>query len=433
MPPAVHPVRPARLLALLIVLGLGCEPSSAKIQSWKGDQPEGTEKLAAVVADPGVDPRLRGEAAAALVETGHSQEMEAAIAGLDIDARAAMVPRAVQGMTPLVAGGGERAAEARAALYALREQIAAADARVRIDAVLFPALVADVRAGRARAGRLAVKDMLVGIGPPIVQSLLPLLEDPAVPFPTIVEVIDKVGDVDAKNKAGAALVTRAGKLPALPEDLPPALNTLGGQAPADFLMKVVDGTNPIDAERAATALAKLYRAQGVASFAARKAGTPTTAPALREKLFVVTEESHSDESKQALLAMIRGSLEPATRYRAFRALLKSAGGGGILEGLEAFPAAATYTHDDVHQQIVAPLSAMPGFDTRPPLFKAFESRAPLARLVAVLVIGNMGFESDAANLDKLAKDQGAVKGLPPDDRVGRQATRMAATLRAKKS
>ena len=79
------------------------------------------------------------------------------------------------------------------------------------------------------------------------------------------------------------------------------------------------------------------------------------------------------------------------------------------------------------------MSAMPGFDTRPPMFKAFESRSPLARLVAILVIGNMGFESDAANIEKLAKDQGAVKGLPPDDRVGRQATRVAAALRAKKS
>jgi hypothetical protein len=420
-------------LLVVAVGAVACGPSSAKIQSWKGQEPEGTQKLAAVVGDPGVDPALRGEAAAALVETGHNQELESAIAGLDIDARAALVPRAVVGLTPLVASGGDRAGEARAALYALREQVAAADARVRIDAVLFPALVADVRAGRERAGRLAVKDMLVGIGPPIVQSLLPLLEDPAVPFASIVEVMDKVGDTDTKDRAGAALVTRAGKLPSLPETLPPAMNTLGGQAPADFLMKVVDGSNPTDAERAAAALAKLYRAKGVASFAARKAGTPTTAPALRDKLFVVTEESHSDEAKQALLALIRGSLEPATRYRAFRALLKSAGGGGLLEGLEAFPANASYTHDDVHQQIVAPVSAMPGFDTRPPMFKAFESKAPLARLVAVLVIGNMGFESDAANLDKLAKDQGAVKGLPPDDRVGRQATRMAAQLRTKKS
>ena len=142
-------------LFLLVAVGAAaCGPSSAKIQSWKGQEPEGTQKLAAVVGDPGVDPALRGEAAAALVETGHSQELEAAIAGLDIDARAALVPRAVVGLTPLVAGGGDRAGEARAALYALREQIAAADARVRIDAVLFPALVADVRAGRD-AGRPA--------------------------------------------------------------------------------------------------------------------------------------------------------------------------------------------------------------------------------------------------------------------------------------
>jgi hypothetical protein len=428
------PVPTIRLLPLLLALPLvACGPSSAKIQAWKTD-PAGADRLVQVIKDGSAAPALRGEAVAALVESGHGQEMEAAVAGLDIDARTALTPRAVVGLVPLLGSRtGEQAGEARAALYMLREQTAAEDARARIDAGLFPALVDDVRAGRARAGRLAVKDMLIGIGPPILPRLTPLLEDPAVPFETVVEVVDKVGDGEARDRAAAALVARARKLPALPEPLPPALATLGGQAAADYLMGVVDRPDATQAERAAAALVRLRRAKGVAAFAARKAGQPTTAGPLRDRLFEVTEESHGDESRQALLQLIRGSADSAIRYRAFRALLKSAGGGALLDGLEAFPAQASYTGAEVRAQLVDPISAMPGFDTRPPLFKAFESKAPLARLVALLAIEKMGFESDAKQAEKLEKDKGVIKGLPPDDQVARQATRVAAALRAKKS
>ena len=53
-------------------------------------------------------------------------------------------------------------------------------------------------------------------------------------------------------------------------------------------------------------------------------------------------------------------------------------------------------------------------DTRGPLFKAFQSKSPLARLVAILVIEKMGFKSDADVIGKLDKDTGAVPGLPPE-------------------
>ena len=171
---------------------------------------------------------------------------------------------------------------------------------------LFPALVADVRAGRARAGRLAVKDMLVGIGPPVLPRLLPLLEDPAVPFPTIVEVIDKVGDVASKDKAGEALVARARKLSVLPETLYAGAGH-PGRAGARRLPDVPGRQQqPPDAERAAVALASLRRAKGVAAFAVRKAPTPPPPPPLRDRLFEVAEQSHGEEASEALLAQIRG-------------------------------------------------------------------------------------------------------------------------------
>jgi hypothetical protein len=427
MPLALHQIALGLLLVAAVV---GCgRPSSERIRQWMRD-PAGADKLAAVMQDPAVSGQLRGEAAAALVEAGNGDRMEAALAGMDVDARAALVPAAVARLQPLLAApDAERAGDAQAALYALREQAATGDARKAVDAALVPALVTDLRAGRGRAGRRAVKDMLVGVGPGVIPALMPLLPDPAVPFPTAVDVLVEVGDGDTRHQAGAALVTRARRLTALPEGLLPALARLGGKQVADFFIAEADGADAARAEKAAAAMAALRGAPEVTAFAVRKAGNVTTPAPLRERLFEVAEQDRSPAAKQALVALIAASLDAETRYRAFQALLKSAGGGAVFDGLEALPDNARYTPDEVRQRLVAPVSALPGMDTRAPLFKAFESKKPLSRLVALLAIENMGFASDAKQVAKLEKDKGTVKGLPPSDQVGRQATRIAAALR----
>jgi hypothetical protein len=174
------------------------------------------------------------------------------------------------------------------------------------------------------------------------------------------------------------------------------------------------------------------RTEGLSSFAVTKAGNVATPAPLREQLFAVAEQNHGEESRKALLALIGSTLDPTIRDRAFRAILKASGGQAILEALEAYPPRARLTEAQFREQIVAPLSAMPGMDTRGPLFKAFQSKAPLAKLTAILVVGNMGFKSDADPIEKLVKDQGTVPGLPPDMRVGVQAQRMVEKLRKQK-
>jgi hypothetical protein len=123
------------------------------------------------------------------------------------------------------------------------------------------------------------------------------------------------------------------------------------------------------------------------------------------------------------------TLDPPIRYRAFRAVLKAAGGAVIPEALAAIPRSVRFRSQEVRAELVAPISAMPGMDTRGPLFKSMESPVPLARLVALLALEKMGFASDAVHVAKLEKDTGRVPGLPPEDQVGRQATRIAAVLR----
>jgi hypothetical protein len=425
---------PPVLLVLSFVCLSGCDRvDSASVQRWK-TTPEAGAKLGGVVKNTGAPVAVRAEAAAALVEVGQGEDMEAAVSALDIGERASLIPAVVPRLAPLLdAPDAEKSGDARDALFALREQATTAEARKAIEDVLFPALVKDVRAGRARAGRYEVVDMLKGFGASAVPLLLPLLEDPAVPFATAVEVIDKVGDPAAREKGGAALVARAKKTTPVPETLWPAIGTLGGKQAAAYLQAAVERGEAPDVERAAAALLKLSpRTEGLASFAVSKAGNLTTPAPLREQLFAVAEQNHGEECRKALIALVGSSLDPGIRDRAFRAVLKASGGQGILEALEAYPPRARLTPAQLQEQIVGPLQAMPGMDTRGPLFKAFQSKAPLARLVAIQVVGNMGFKSDADPIEKLAKDTGTVPGLPPDLSVGAQARKMVAQLRKQK-
>ena len=419
------------LAGALCLVGLACgRPDAAAVARWK-TTPEAGPKLSGVIKDSGADLQIRAGAAAALVEVGLGEEMEAAVAGLDLGARASLIPAIAPKVAVLLDNpDAEKSGDARDALYALREQATTADARKTIEETLYPALVKDLRAGRARAGRYALLDMLVGIGAPVIPLLLPLLEDPAVPFATLVEALDKIGDAAGKEKAGDALVVRAGKMPTLPETFWPALATMAGKKAGDFLIAAVEKGEAPDVERAAKAMEKMPpRTPGLSAFAVARAGALGTPASLREQMFLVAERDHSDENKKALLALIGSTPDAAIRDRAFRAVVKAAGGPAILEALEAYPPRARLTASELREQIVAPLSTMPGMDTRGPMFKAMDSKSPLARLVAIFVLEKMGFKSDADALKKLEKDTGAVPGLPPEDRVGASATRAIATLK----
>jgi hypothetical protein len=430
-PVPIFPARPIATL-LLIVLQAGCGPSDERIDSWKTD-PEGEAKLVAAVKDAKLAPPRRGRAAANLVEMGRGVEMESALAGFDVAERASVVPFLVPRLAAwLDLPDPTRSGDARDALFALREQAPTEEARKTVDNVLLPALVKDVKAGRERAGRNLIKTILVNIGAPAIPLLTPLLADPAVPYATPVEVIDKVAELPAKEEAGAALTKRARALTEVPEPIWPALATLGGKEAADYLMATVERAKEPDAERAANALLKLRRTPGVGEFSVRVALAETTTPTIRETLFQVAEKDASEATGKALVALIASTKDRETRTRAFAACLKAAADGKlILPALEALPLDQRWNLQQVRDDFVSPINGRPGFETRRPLFKAMESKSPLARLIGIWGIEHMGFSSDAEKISKLVGDSGAVKGLPSGMTVGREATRAIAELKKK--
>ncbi len=413
----------------MLASAVACGPSPERIESWK-KQPEGATKLTDAVKDSALAPERRGMAAAALVEIGYGVDMEAALAGFDVAERAAVVPFLVPRLAAwLDLPDAGRSGDARDALYALREQAPTSEARKLVDQALLPALVKDVRAGRERAGRHLIKTILTNIGATTLPLLTPLLADPAVPFATPVEVIDKVAELPAKEEAGAALTRRARELDQFPEPLWPALATLGGKDAADFLVAAVErGTMP-DAERAAQALLKIRKTPGVGTSAVRLADTPSTAPDLRELLFQIAEKDAGEDTNKALLGILASTRDPALRKRAFAAVVKGGREKMILPALEALPLGNCWDSKQLREDFLAPLSVLPGFETRRPYFRGMESKSPLARLMGIWGIGKMGFSTDSEKVSKLNNDTGTVKCLPASEAVGRQARLISTELK----
>jgi len=111
-------------LALCSSIGLitGCnKPSSDNIQLWKTTE-KGPERLHDALADHGVEPRLRAEAAVALVDIGRAEEVDTTIQALPPDDREAIA----KNLEPLCEvamkdPSPDKALAYRDALYSLRQ------------------------------------------------------------------------------------------------------------------------------------------------------------------------------------------------------------------------------------------------------------------------------------------------------------------------
>src|SRR5436190_15199877 len=68
------------------LLGACNKPTSDSIQLWKTTE-KGPERLHDALADHGVPPKLRAEAAAAMVDIGRGEEVDAVIGQLPVDDR----------------------------------------------------------------------------------------------------------------------------------------------------------------------------------------------------------------------------------------------------------------------------------------------------------------------------------------------------------
>jgi hypothetical protein len=416
------------LLAAVCVAPLGgCnKPTSDSIQLWKTTE-KGPEKLRDALADHGVPPRLRAEAALALVDIGRAEEVDTIIAGLPADDRAEIAKTLMPGYEGAMTAQGpaaERTLTYRDALFSLRQSVPAEDKK-RIDAVLLKALDADFKAGKPRQGRHSLDKMLTAIGADASAMLVNVLLLDG-PYTQAAEMLAKIGDDASRDKGAAALIARAPKLKSTekrPDLLYKAVGTLGGPTAVKYLQVQAASGDKDDAILATRALAE-RRDPAVLAFALKTAADPKADKAMRDEMFGVIEGIGGLDAEKGLVSIISSDKDEIVRYRAFESMLAARKADGIQPGLEAFPASATYKKVDVDDLLVK-LIEKQGAAARPALVKTLGSRAPLARMTAVMALEQIGHAPDAPALEKLAGDTAPVKGFPAGDTVGKQAARAA--------
>jgi HEAT repeat protein len=424
------------LLALALCGSLSAcdKPSSDNIQLWKTTQ-KGPEKLQETLADHGVSARLRAEAAVALVDIGQAETVDTIFQKLTPEDRAAVA----NNLQPLFEvamkdPSPEKALSARDGLYSLR-QFVTPDEQKRIDAALVPALEADLKIGKLRQGRHSVDKMLTAIGPDAATMLARVVGEPEAQYPQAADLLGKLGDAEAREKGGAALVARAKAAPTGKKAKEPegtifkALGAVGGPSAVKYLEEKALGPNKDEAALAVRALSE-RRDPAVLPFALKVAADPKADKIVRDEMFGVIETIGGLEAMRGLLGIISSDKEEIVRYRAFESALTAGKLEAIGPALEAFPAAAAYKKVDVDDLLVKLIEKM-GQPARPALVKVLGSQAPLARMTAVLALEQVGKAPDAPSVEKLAGDSTSVKGFPGGDTIGKEAARVAEALKKK--
>ena len=417
------------LLVALVLAGVACNKvSSDNIQLWKTTE-KGPGKLKDAFADRGVDAKLRAEAAAALIDIGRSDDVDEVLAGMQASERwdvfKALIPEYIGAMKDTAP---EKSLAFRDALFSVRA-MAQPDDQARIDGVLLPQIEAELRSGRIRNGRHSVEKILTAMGKTAGETLARLLGQPIIGYQTVAELLARVGDEPARLKGAGSLVERARKEKSIPEAMWRSLGVLGGPEVIKFLEEKIEGKDKEDAANAVRALAQ-RREPEVLTFALKVAGDAKADRTVRDEMFGVVESIGGLEARSGLIHIIQTDHEELVRYRAFESLLAVAKQDGVVAGLEAFPAGASYKKVDVDDLLVKLIEKL-GPSARPTLVKALESKQPLARMTAVLTLEQLGKGPDAAALEKLTKDTTTIKGFPAGDSIGKEAARVAGVVRGK--
>jgi HEAT repeat protein len=417
----------------LVVPTAGCNrPSSDNIQLWKTTQ-KGPERLHDAVNDKGVAPRLRGEAAVALVDIGRPEDVDQAFGAMSADDRAEVGKTVVPAYEVAMKDPApEKALAYRDALFSLR-QYGNPDEQKRIDDALMPAIESSLKAGKLRQGRHSVEKMLTAMGRDASSMLARVLSEPDAPFAQAAELLAKVGDDSARDAGASALIARAPQIKAKnkqhPELLFKALGALGGPTAIKFLEDKVGGKDKEEAQLATRALGE-RRDPAVLPFALKIAADSHADKGIRDEMFGVVEGIGGLDAEKGLLGIISSDRDEIVRYRAFESVLGARKADGIQPGLEAFPASAAYKRVDVDDLLVKLIEKL-GAPARPALVTTLGSRAPLARMTAVMALEQVGQAADAPALEKLTGDAAAIKGFPPGETVGKAAARAVEVVRKK--
>jgi hypothetical protein len=422
----------ATLVLCLTCTLSACESvSSDNIQKWKGTQ-KGPEKLENAFQNPKVDPRLRAEAAAVMLEVDDLyRKVDTGFEALPETDRVQIAKHLIPLYASFIEKGGEDQARTyRDGLFELRDSFTGEQLQ-QADQILAKALASDLRAGRdENAGRHSVRKIAETLGAGMVgPALLRLIEDAESPFSIATEVIEKLGDQELRHRAGAAMAKRAEKAAELTPAFWTSLAKLGGPEVKVFLeTKIRTGSEP-DAIAAAEALKLANPGPELLPLALEIASAPGVIAPVQEQMLGVVAAVGGPAAIEGLLRLIGAeSSEAVFRYRAFQTALATGQAEALVPALEAFPAQMTHDPEQLTASLVTGTARL-GETGRPAALAALNSKSPLARMVAVMALEELGTPEDASVLARLGRDRATLPGFPRNVTVGSQATRVAKALK----
>jgi HEAT repeat protein len=415
----------------------GCEVTPKKIAAWKETE-RGPRKLREALGRSSLQPALRGQALAALVELGMTAEVEADLKGIPEAERQAVAHEAVPRLGALLgpAGAAEPTTrtqrEAKDALFVLRDHTAVED-RARIDDLLIAWTTADLN-GRMTQGGQGSEKILVAIGQRAAPRLIELIRPGSPSVTSAAALLGRIADEPTRTRATDTLVAalRSSSAQATSEGLLQALGQLGGPHATAYLVEAAEHGTERSRELALLSLAqgKLDRHDSVARSAALRIAGEKQAPGkVREAAFQLAEKLGAP----AVSGLIKLMADPdeTTRWRAVEAALAAGREQAIAPVLEALSPERGYKKDDLDSYVVHDLGLI-GASAAAPLRDELKSKSWVARVVAVRGLATVGRSEDAAALSPLESDGTRLKGFPGGATLGSEAKAAAVALRAKR-
>jgi len=376
------------VVAQLVLSAGGCDPTPEKIARWKETE-RGPRKLRDALGKNSLDPSLRGQALAALVEIGMAQDAIGDLANVDDKDRKAIIHDAVPRLAEVARGSGIAGAattraqrEAKDALFLLRKD-AAPDDRAAADTALIEWTTADLN-GRMSAGGHSSEQILTAIGPKAAPRLSELMQPGSSQLVAAAAIFGKVADRDARARAADDLIARIQKAGprALDEQALQALGLIGGPRATAFLIDQAEHAHDEAArEKALLALAQGHVEVGDSSLqaAALRIAADKKAPGkVRESAFQLLEKMPTSVS--GLVGLMHDADE-TVRWRSVEAALAAGKDKAVVPVLEALDPAKKYKQEDLDSYVVHDL-VLVGPTALPPLQTEMGSKNAVARKVA---------------------------------------------------
>jgi len=422
-------------LVVLSLAALACDsPSSEKIQTWKGTE-RGPGKIRNALKSSSVAVPLRGEALAAEAELGMAEELEDDLKAIPQSEQQAVVHEALPRLFKLMQGDDPAAPptkvarSAKDAAFLVREYAQPAD-QALIDDTLVKWVLVDLGT-RAQSGNVGAEKIFAAAGGSrLGPQLVPLASQPGASRNTACEILGRLGDSASREQASAQLAVAAKKETPLREDTIRCLGQLGGPSAVKFLMEVAK-TADEDTRGAAMGALRLHPDPSALPFALALAKDSKAPGIAREGAFSLCETIGGKPVVDGLLPLLADP-DKKVALRALEAVLAAGKADAIAPALERTTARLFKERADVTDFLVKDLVRIgpPGL---PALKQELSSKNPIARVAAVMALGDLGGKADADVVGKLTGDGAklGIKGFAGAGTVGAEAKAVVEKLRRK--